>query len=282
GNAYVTGLTASGNFPTKSAVQQSLRGVVDAFVAKIADKGNTHSSVSAASYLAASLAPQQIAAAFGSELADSVTVANVTPLPTSLGGVTVNVTDSAGNQRPASLFFVSPGQINFAMPEALANGLAQIAVSKNGVTVSTEAKQVEPVSPGIFSASSNGAGVAAAVVLRVKADGSQRYEAVSRFDSALGKFVAVPIDLGDAASGEQVYLILFGTGLRGRSSLTAVSASLGGTAMPVFYAGLQGDFVGLDQINIGPLPRTMVGRGEIDVLAVIDGKNANVVKISFQ
>ncbi|MEK7830424.1 MAG: SBBP repeat-containing protein [Acidobacteriota bacterium] len=282
GNALVTGLTASGNFPTKGAVQTSLRGVVDAFVAKIADMGNTHSSVSAASYAAASLASQQIAAAFGSELADSTLLANSTPLPTSLAGVTVKVMDSAGTERLAPLFFVSPGQVNFALPDGLANGQAQIAIIKNGVTVSTESKLVEPVSPGLFSAASSGAGIAAAVVLRVKTDGSQRYEAVSRFDSALGRFVPVQIDLGEANSGDQVYLILFGTGLRGRSSLNGVSVSLGGTLMPVFYAGQQGDFVGLDQINIGPVPRAMVGRGDVDVVSIVDGKPANVVKISFK
>ena len=41
GNAYVTGYTDSTNFPTTNALQNSLGGVWDAFVAKIASNGNS-------------------------------------------------------------------------------------------------------------------------------------------------------------------------------------------------------------------------------------------------
>ena len=43
-------------------------------------------------------------------------------------------------------------------------------------------------------------------------DGAQQFEPVSRFDSTLNRVVALPIDAGP--DGEQVFLTLFGTGLR--------------------------------------------------------------------
>ena len=282
GNAYVTGITASGNFPTKSSTQRNLKGAADAFVTKIADSANTQTSVSAASYVGPILCRLQIVAAFGSGLSDTTRAATAVPLPTTLDDVSLKVIDSAGTERLAPLFFISPPQINYVMPDGTANGAARIQVIRNGVIVSTETVQIETIAPGIFSANATGDGVAAAVVLRVKADGSQSFEPVAQLDSAQNKYVPAPIDLGSATSGDQVYLILFATGLRNRNSLAGVVVNAGGTALTTLYAGAQGDFVGLDQINLGPLPRSLAGRGEVDMPVVVDNKIANTVKASFR
>ncbi|MGH9802612.1 MAG: hypothetical protein ACRD82_19780, partial [Blastocatellia bacterium] len=138
--------------------------------------------------------------------------------------------------------------------------------------------QISAVAPGLFAANANGLGVAAAVALRVKADGSQITEPVAQFDGM--KFISLPIDLGPP--GEQVYLILFGTGERGLSTLAAVSLKVGGTDVPVLFVGVAPGFVGLDQINAGPLPRSLAGRGEVDVVLTVDGKAANTVKVSIK
>src|SRR5207244_1657062 len=108
GNAYVTGLTASGNFPTKGNVQRALGGVTDAFVAKISDAGNTQASVSAASFGRSPLAAEEIIASFGTDLAEATQIATTIPLPTELARTTVKVIDSAGAERFAPLFYVSP------------------------------------------------------------------------------------------------------------------------------------------------------------------------------
>jgi uncharacterized protein (TIGR03437 family) len=97
--------------------------------------------------------------------------------------------------------------------------------------------------------------------------------------SAQNRFVAAPIDLGP--EGEQVILILFGTGFRLRSSLSATWLSIGGVNVEVLYAGAQGDFVGLDQVN-ARLPRSLIGRGEVNVAATMDGKSANPMMIRVQ
>ena len=131
----------------------------------------------------------------------------------------------------------------------------------------------------LFTADASGRGLAAAYVLRIKADGSQASEPIAQFDSTQNRFVARPIDLG--AATDQVILILFGNGLRYRSSLTAVIAQVGGAAATVGYVGLQGDFVGLDQVNL-LLPNSLVERGEVDVTLTVDGQAANTVRISIK
>ncbi len=258
----------------------------------IADQGNqrvrkilpasalrTVTNVSAASFLGGALASESIAAAFGANLAASTQVATVIPLPTQLAFTTVRVRDALGVERFAPLFFVAPAQVNLLIPPGTANGAATVTITGGDGKVSTGVVQIAAVAPGLFSANTSGTGLAAATVLRVKADGSQSHDPVTRFDSEQGKIVAVPIDLGPET--DQVFLLVFGTGFHKPSALSAVSCKIGGTNAEVLYAGPQGDYVGLDQANVR-LPRTLIGRGEVDVMLSVDGKTANVVKVSFK
>jgi uncharacterized protein (TIGR03437 family) len=113
----------------------------------------------------------------------------------------------------------------------------------------------------------------------VKADGSQSYEPIAQFDAAQNRFVASPLDLGPGT--DQVYLVLFGTGIRHRSSLASVIATIGGANAEVSFAGVQVDFVGLDQINM-PVPRSLGGRGEVDVLLMVESQMANAAPVNIK
>ena len=240
---------------------------------------STATTVSAASYNGAKLAAESIVAAFGTELASGTAAAPSLPLPTTLAGTTVKVRDSASVERLAPLFFVSPNQINYQIPPGTANGAATITITSSDGAIASGATMISSVAPALFTADASGQGVAAATILRVKADGSQSFEAMSKFDAVQNKIVAVPIDLGPAS--DQAFLILFGTGLRFRSALTSVSATIGGDNARVDFAGPQGSFVGLDQLNI-LLPRTLVGRGDADVVLMVDGQKANTVKANIK
>jgi uncharacterized protein (TIGR03437 family) len=131
----------------------------------------------------------------------------------------------------------------------------------------------------LFSANASGAGVAAAVALRVRANGSQSIEALSRFDQESGRFVGLPLDLGP--EGDQVFLILFGTGFRGRSALEAVTATIGDEEAEVLFASGLAGFAGLDQANVR-LPRSLAGKGEVSVLLTADNRSTNAVTISIR
>jgi hypothetical protein len=88
----------------------------------------------------------------------------------------------------------------------------------------------------------------------VRADGSQGVEQVARLDAALGRVVSVPIEPGPET--DQLVLVLYGTGIRAGGGARAVSARAGGKDLEVLFAGPQGDFVGLDQVNLR-LPRSL-------------------------
>jgi len=236
-------------------------------------------SVSAASFLGDALAVESIVAAFGTNLATSVQAATSLPLPAALNGTTVRVRDAIGIERLAPLFFVAPAQVNFEVPPSTANGAAAITITSGDGTISTGVVQVASVAPGLFSANADGQGVAAAVALRVTASGQQIFEPVARLDQTTSKFVSVPIDLGPDT--DQVFLVLFDTGTRFRSSLAASSATIGGANAEVLYVGPAGGFVGLDQSNIR-LSRSLIGRGEVEVRLTVDGKTSNTVRINIR
>ncbi|MDX2044028.1 MAG: kelch repeat-containing protein [Acidobacteriota bacterium] len=239
----------------------------------------TVSTVSAASFDGAMLAPESIVSAFGTNLATGTQSANVAPLPTTLAGTSVRVKDNLGAERLAPLFYVSAGQINYLIPAGTSPGAATITVTSGDGSTATGSIQIANVAPSLFTANSSGNGVPAAVVLRIRSNGLQTVEPVAEWNAALSRFVATPIDLG--SESDLVYLLLFGTGLRFRSGLPGVTVFLGGQAAQVQYAGQQGDFVGLDQVNV-LLPRTLIGRGEVDLMLTADGKAANTVRLSIK
>ncbi len=260
GGVYPVAVTATGTTIRARQFSLSITGTV--------------ANVSAASYQADRLAREAIVAAFGAGLAASLQAAVTQPLPTTLAGVTVNIKDSAGTERAAPLFFVSPNQINYQIPPGATAGAATVTVTSQGAVVALGTMNIAEYAPALFSASSDGGGVAAALALRVRADNSQSYEPVAQYDDALKKFVAVPIDVTEG----QVFLILFGTGLRYRPAQEAVNVKIGGLTAQVFYAGEQGAYAGLDQLNV-LLPAALNGRGIVDVEVTIGNQTANIVQV---
>jgi uncharacterized protein (TIGR03437 family) len=93
-----------------------------------------------------------------------------------------------------------------------------------------------------------------------------------------GAVVASPVSLG--SSTDQAYLVLFGTGLEAAGT-SGVTVLAGGTAVPTKYAGSQGGFVGLDQVNV-VLPQSLAGKGSVTIQLIANGLAANAVNIAIQ
>lgn len=266
--------------PAARLVRNAAAGVLPAnFTAATITLARPVTSVSAASFRGLTLAPEEIVAAFGTGLATSTQIATALPLPTTLAGTTVKVRDSAGTERAAPLFFVSATQVNYLVPAGTATGAATVTVTAGDGALSASVVQLANVAPGLFTASASGRGVAAANALTFRPDGSSFAQTVARFDPVTSQLVAVPIDLGP--EGNRTFAVLYGTGGRGRSSLAAVTALIGGVAAPVSYAGPQGGFAGLDQFNV-EIPRALLGRGLVDVVLLVDGQVANTVQIAIK
>jgi len=234
-----------------------------------------------------SLAPESIGAVFSSSLATTPQTVTTNPLPTNVAGTEVRIVDLNGTARLAPLFYVSPTQINFLVPKEIVFDESQAAFGgvkgkilafTNGELVADGNIAMATVSPGLFLANPDLIGPPAGTMLRVKADGSQSYEPIADYDQTRKRFVARPIDLGDES--DKVYLILFGTGIRGRTSLSSVSAKVAEFDATTLYAGPQGGFFGLDQVNL-LVPRSLKGRGEVRLLVTVSGKPTQA-RVAFQ
>ena len=224
------------------------------------------------------VAPASLGSIYGANLASTTQQALSQPLPLTLGGISLIVLDSAGNSAGAPLLYVSPGQINFLMPSGMAPGVATFTIANGSGLPVTAIGAVGQVAPALFSLSGNGQGLAAATAIRVNAGNPTLQFPVTLFDCSSSPCGALPIDVG---IDTPVFLTLYGTGLRNRSSVDNVLVTINGISVSASYAGAQPDFAGLDQINV-PLTLNLRGSGMANVVLKVDQHQANTVTVDIQ
>lgn len=204
------------------------------------------------------LAPGSIASIFAKNPATKAASASTDVPPTNLGGVSLRIRDNTGAVQPAPLYYVSPTQINFVVPETIPIGLVTLTVDDGTLPLGEgpNATYINDISPAFFAM--NPQGTAAATILRIRSDGTR--ESVPVFNcGSTGGCTSTPIDL---SSGDGFYLSLYGTGFRHRQSPTPASqlpgeiCQVGGIDAAVQYSGAQGTVPGMDQINL-LLPKSL-------------------------
>lgn len=161
--------------------------------------GNGVSIVSSANFRGA-VSRDSLVSAFpdpGVTFTDQVLFASSLPLPTQLGGVSIEI-----DGQLCGIVAVSPGQINFHLPKNLPDTITEIQATINTTRGSVARffgrPQINPNAPGIFTASSNGTGAAASVWLVVKPNGQQFYYAPGQ------------LQFGQS---DTIVLLLYGTGI---------------------------------------------------------------------
>jgi uncharacterized protein (TIGR03437 family) len=206
-NAYITGFTASPDFPVfASALQRVFRGGRDdAFIAMIGERAEPV-LVSGATFASQPLAPESYATLMGTGLADLTAVL---------------VTDRTGWDRPARIVASATTQVNFLLPAELTPGPAVVRFIRGSQEITRAMFDVALISPGIFTANANGMGAPAALVVRTTADGAQTVAPVFTCAESVGTCRPAPIDMPPPAIYD---LILFGTGIRARTSVQGVQA----------------------------------------------------------
>lgn len=242
--------------------------------------GNAFVSVSAASGMPG-LAAESLATIFGPNLAPRTAIGSP-PYPANLGGISLHIVDSAGVDRSAQLLYVSPAQINYIVPAGTATGSAAVNIVNGARDVLRGAAQILRTAPGLFTANANGEGVVAATAYAVAIPTTLAYPVeVFQCGAAPGSCVSVPIDPG---IDRPVAVVLYATGLRGRSSDSAVTVTIGGREVPVVSIGSyqpSDRFAGVDQVTITGLLGVR-GIGEADIVIAADGAQSNAGKINIQ
>jgi uncharacterized protein (TIGR03437 family) len=240
-NVYLTGYTASTNFPVASGAAQSLPGggATDAFVVKyalapLAPAVTTNGVVNGASFTGGgAVAPGSIISIFGSNFTKIPVSASATPLPSSLGNVTVTI-----NGIVAPLFYVSANQVNAQVPYEVLPGVASVVVTGAAGASMASSITISKASPGLF--------LSGAHVIATNQDGSLNSASnparsgsiVTVYLNGLGT-LDHPVSTGEVASSV----------LLSRAALNSFATINGQPAM-LFYLGLTPGFVGLAQANV--------------------------------
>jgi len=217
---------------------------------------------SAASATPGAIAPGAIATLYGTGLATGTATASTFPLPQSLAGASVTVNGIA-----APIFYASSSQINFQVPFEVSPGPATVSLSLNATPVGSITVPLFPVAPGIFLV---GQGSAAVVnpddSINSPAQPAPVGTVVSAYVTGLGA-VSPAVGSGTAAP------------LRPLSNAPGVTATIGGVAANISFAGLAPGFAGLYQVNI-QVPQ--VTPGQYDLQVFVQGSGSNAAAISVQ
>jgi uncharacterized protein (TIGR03437 family) len=236
--------------------------------------GSVTRTVSAASLQDGPVAAESIVIATGTRLATGPATADYDQPAPALAGTTVNVTDSAGVTRPALLFSVAATQVMYQVPPGTAQGIAAVTITAGDGVVAMAQIQIAAVAPGLFTI--NQAGLAQGYVVRLS-NGNYFVEDVFDVDGT-GAMVARPITV---SNGDQVTLILYGTGFRAAGG--DFSATAGGVGAPVLYAGPLGVRPGMDQVNLMLPPQVAAGGAQsIPIVLTAASQTANTVYVTVQ
>ena len=199
------------------------------------------------------VAPGSYVSIYGANLASSATVATL-PYPNQIGDVQVLVNGVA-----QALVYVSPTQINFVYSNSTP-GLTQLTV-KNSAGQNTVNVRVAAAVPGIFTL--DNAGTAAAIDDTTGAVGS-----------------AAVFHAGDIMS-------LYATGLGATNLMNGLAyaqvistVTVGGFNCPISYAGRNGSFPALDQINCTIPPG--VSGAAVPVVINSNGRASNTAFITVK
>jgi uncharacterized protein (TIGR03437 family) len=219
------------------------------------------------------VAPNSWAVAFGSQMAFTTVTATLSSAgqwPTTLANTSVQV-----DGQPAELYYVSPTQINFLVPDVTDFGSVSVVITTAAGATLTSTLNLQNTAAGVFTSNSSGSGPGAIL---------------NGVTNAGPPFLVVTPQNG--GSDLRTRLAVYCTGLRyagnpsQNASMTNVAANV--TALGMDTAGNQYNFAveyaggsdpafpGLDQVNI-VLPAQLDGAGVVSLTITAEANTSNTV-----
>jgi uncharacterized protein (TIGR03437 family) len=210
------------------------------------------------------------ATAYGTFANVTATTATTSPIPTTLGGVTVSVNGVA-----APVYFVSPTQVNFLVPFAVTPGLRAVEIKTASATLTANVR-VMSAAPGIFV-------------------GTPSTNALPPVGAVLNQDFSVNGQSSTARRGQVIQIFATGPGALSRtiqdgaaapSSPLALTTStpqvyVAGVPAVVQFSGMAPGFSGLWQINV-TVPDLAFITGRVPLQVFMDGVDSNEVSIFVQ
>ena len=200
----------------------------------------------------AALSPGALFSIYGANLAAEVQGAALLPLPDTMAAASVQI-DGAF----APLVYVSPLQINAQVPWETTPGNATLTVTHGGVAAS-QTVMIAALGPAVFAAANEDG------VVNSADHPAEAGHAIVLFGTGQGA-VEPPAVTGAAAPSNPLSLVI-----------AKVTATVGGLAAKVLFAGLAPGFAGLFQVNLA-LPSGIAG--VVPVMISVGGEGSNIVQV---
>jgi len=282
----------------KSVRVLMLAGVVAGTLAAQAPTVNQGGVLNGASYSTTN-PPGSLIVIFGTNMVGGTGLlrASSTPLSMSLknSSDTVSVTI---NGTPAPMYYASTTQTSVQLPWGIADGNANIVVTRNGTASAAQQMQVGQFSPGIFTLTQNGKGMALAFnAIPITVNGKPAL-AIAQPAGSVPGLTATPAKAGD-------HMFVYCTGLgavtpsiadgaapcalsgckttdKQRKTTTQPTVLIGGVSAKVEFSGLAPQFVGVYQLNF-QMPAGVAAGNAVPIQIQIGGASSRTdVTIAVQ
>lgn len=203
------------------------------------------------------------ATAYGAFTGVAQTVATTSPIPQTLGGVTVTINGAA-----APVYFVSATQVNFLVPFAVTAGVRSVEVKTAAATL-TGSVRVMSAAPGIFANDSNGAILNQDSSANSNTNRAQRGQVVQIYATGPGALTRAVAD-GAAAPSSPLAL-----------TVSTPEVFIAGVPATVQFSGMAPGFAGLWQVNVTVPDRAFIS-GRVPLQLFMDGVDSNEVNLFVQ
>lgn len=190
------------------------------------------------------VAPGQIVTLWGNLCSDLPSNTQWFPLRTEIAGCSVKFTNPQGNIAFGNLYYVSALQLNVQAPDGIGLGPYKMTVTFNGLSSAPLALTVVGTNPNYVQEVVG----SVAFLKGVHTNGSY----VTATNPAVG--------------GETILAFLTGLG-----SKTEITIEINGSPATVYYAGPQGQFPGLDQINVRVPDTILYASDFLITVTAVDG-----------
>lgn len=233
--------------------------------------------VSAANPTAGStLSPGSMASLFGTNLASAKSPATGTPLPFTLGGTSLTISNAA-----APFYFVSSLQLNFQVPWLAISKPAQVPLRiTQGSGYTTITVTLVPFAPALFTTNGQGSGQAAAIISGTTSIAAPAGAFPGSRPAKKGEFVLLYCTgLGNVKNPPAAGAVSPGNPPSNTSAAATLAA--GGVPAAVSFAGLAPGYVGLYQVNF-QIPNAVSAGDAVPVALTIGGVTSNVATIAIQ
>jgi glucosylceramidase len=211
-----------------------------------------------AAAVSAALSPGEMFSIYGANLAGQTQQPLLLPLPATMAATSVQINGIA-----APLVFVSPLQINAQVPWEATPGSATLTVNHAGITAS-QTVTIAAAGPGIFTRYGSQQAAALNPDYSLNSQDNPASSYIQLFGTGFGA-VSPAVQTGAAASATTLSQVV-----------AKVTATVGGAAAKVLFAGLAPGFAGLWQIDVS-LPAGTPGA--LPVIVSLPGVASNTVTV---